>query len=74
VCAHVGDGMRMSKCVRVCVCVGGCECTSAGVFLLACRLIYLVCHVEAPYCLHPLCLRHIFRHYPINDTISETSP
>jgi hypothetical protein len=54
------------------VCVGGggeCGCRTAGVCLRACRLSYPVCHAQAPYCLRPLWLHHIYRHYLINGTI-----
>ena len=63
--------MRIRACgrVRVLVCVY--ECTSAGVCLRACRLTYPVRHAQAPYCLCPLWLHHIFRHYLTNGTIFE---
>jgi hypothetical protein len=37
--------------------------------LLACRLTYLVCHAQTPYCLLPFWLHHIFRHYLSVSTI-----
>ena len=63
----------LRACVRVCVCVlvGGCWCTSAGVSLRAFRFTYPVCHAQAPYCLRPLWLHHMLRHYLTNDTIFE---
>ena len=41
----------------------------AGVRLLACRLTYPVCHAQAPYCLRPLWLHRMFRHYLINGKV-----
>jgi hypothetical protein len=35
----------------------------------ACKVTYPVCHVQAPYCLLPLWLHHIFRHYLMNGRI-----
>ena len=59
----------------VCVCVfffgSGCGCTSADVCLCPCRLTYVVCHAQAPCCLHPLWLYHIFWHCLINGKIFE---
>ena len=56
---------RMLACFRVLVGVGaralGCAC--------ACRFTYTVCHAQAPYCLRPLWLHRIFRHYLINGAI-----
>jgi hypothetical protein len=41
-----------------CVCVHG-----TGVCLHVCRLTYPICHMQASFCLCPLSLHHIFRHY-----------
>jgi hypothetical protein len=54
-------------CVRVSAC--RCTCTGAAVYLLSCSLFYPAWHAQAPCCLRPLWLHHIFRHYLINDTI-----
>jgi hypothetical protein len=57
-------------CVCVCVLgwVGG--CTSAGRCLYAFRLTYSLHHAQAPYCLRPPWMHHIFfPRYLINDTI-----
>ena len=45
------------------VCVCECGSNSVSVYLCACWLTYPVCHAQAPYCLRPLRLHHIFRHY-----------
>jgi hypothetical protein len=53
-----------------CVHMYVCGCTGAGVCLLACSLTYSA-RKALPYCLQPLWLHHIFRHYLINGTIFE---
>ena len=57
--------------MRVHACVGVCAraCTGAGVCLCVCSLTYPACHSQAPYCLRPLWMHHIFRHSLINGTI-----
>ena len=67
-------------CVRVCVrafvrpsvSVLGCGSTGAGVCLRMCSLMHPACHAQALYCLQPLSLHYIFRHYLINGTIFGT--
>jgi hypothetical protein len=52
-------------CMSMYVCVGG----STGADFRVWSLTYPACNAHAPYCLRPLWLHHIFRHYLINDTI-----
>ena len=64
---------KSNKYVSMCVCVSvgigecvcACRCTGAGVCSRACNLP--ACKAHAPYCLRPLWLHHIFRHYLINN-------
>jgi hypothetical protein len=65
VCACSHGWGHACACVRPCVC----GYTSAGVCLRVCGLTYPSCFAQAPYCLRPLWLHHIFRHYLINGTI-----
>jgi hypothetical protein len=44
------------------------------VWLRACRLTYLVCQAQAPYCLCPPWLRYVFRRYLIDGTILGKKP
>ena len=64
----------MFLCVCVCVCL--CAWVSArmwvhgrGVCLRSCSLTYPTCHAHVPYCLRPVSVHSIFRHFLINDTI-----
>jgi hypothetical protein len=75
---YVEKGFVSKKCLLlnkagVCVCVrmqaGGWARAHAHVSLHTCRFTYPVCHVQVPYCLRPVWLHHIFRHYLINSTI-----
>ena len=66
-CVCVYALARVRECVRGCAWVG--RCTGAGVCLRACSVTYPVCHAQAPYCLRPLWIHHIFRHYLINGMI-----
>ena len=45
--------------------------TYTGAWLRACGLTYPVCHAQSSYCLWPLWLHHVFRHYLVNGTIFE---
>jgi hypothetical protein len=55
----------------VCVCLGGCGCTEAGVYLRACRLTNPACKAPSYYHLQPLYFHHIFRNFLINGTTFE---
>ena len=74
-CTHVTLARWRNHCysgktvlhVSVCVCV--CGWTSAGMCLRACRLSYPAFNAQAPFCLRPLWLHHIFPHYLVNGAI-----
>ena len=55
--------------MRACVRAYGCGCKGNNACLRACRVTYPVSNAHPPYCLRPLWLHHIFRHYLINGTI-----
>ena len=56
-------------CVCVFARVRGHSCACVSILLRACNRTYPACNVHAPYCLRPLWLHHIFRHYLKNGTI-----
>ena len=61
--------MRERVSAWVYVRASGCGCTGAGEWMRACSLTYPASNALASYCLRPLRLYHIFRHYLINGTI-----
>ena len=71
VCVCVSEPARTRASGCVCVvreCVCRCGCTDKGVRLRTCSLTYSASNAHAPYCLRPLWLHHIFRHYLMHST------
>jgi hypothetical protein len=68
------NNCRREKVISItylCVCVRECRCgcTGACACLRGCSPTYPACKALAPYCLRPLWIQKIFRHYFINSTI-----
>ena len=70
-CTHSRGSVNACACVRACWCQRGCR--GAGVCCCECSLNSRTRNAHAPYCLQPLWIHQIFRHYLINSTISGKS-